>query len=76
MLCYDLLNSAIVPFYALSSELVKRKVSGIALGITNEYNQFSTCFYFIALVFHHVFYFNFLYSRNLLPRFIILFTRV
>jgi MFS family permease len=35
MFCYGIFNSGIVPSYALSSELVLRKVSGIALGITN-----------------------------------------
>jgi MFS family permease len=35
MFLYGIFNSAIVPSYALSAEIVNRKVSGIALGITN-----------------------------------------
>lgn len=35
MFLYGIFNSAIVPSYALSSELVSRKISGIALGLTN-----------------------------------------
>lgn len=35
MFAYGIFNSAIVPSYALSSEIVLRKISGMALGITN-----------------------------------------